>query len=499
MLKMSIRHKMTVAAAVTLVSTFVSTHSGAGLSAGEDEKIAVAAGQKDMAVTIYSDNLGLIRETRSVQLERDFNQLIWPDVAKQIRFGTAKLRNFAPSQGFRVQELSFDLELLTPQILLERYIGKEITVIRTNPATGEERGEAAVVLSADNGVVLKYANRVEIGYPHASRMAFPTVPGKLQDKPSVVASFINPVAGKQDLELSYLTMGLSWHADYALELNERDDHLDIHGWVTVTNQSGTAYPNAILQLVAGDLNQVRQSAPMPRYAMGMAKMAEAADLRQDLKQEELFEYHLYSLDRPVTLAENQTKQVELMSATRISATKEFILAGSDYYYSGQYNDINRKLKPAVFVEFRNKGEGLGIPLPAGAVRAYKKDPRGNVQFVGEDQIDHTPTDEIVRLKLGNAFDVTAEKKQTDFKRLAGEARRDVQEGRVLESAFEILLQNARKEAVTVTIREPIPGDWQMVSESQPHTRVSSNMAEWKVAVPARGRHLLSYRVRVRTF
>ncbi|HJT50597.1 MAG TPA: DUF4139 domain-containing protein [Nitrosospira sp.] len=491
MLKMPAHHKMP--AAVALVSTLVSMHVGAGSPAGEDEKIAAAAEQKSVAVTIYSNNLGLIKETRRVELVRDFNQLIWPDVAKQIRPGTARLRNPAHFHGFRVQELSFDLDLLTPKKLLEQYIGKEITVIRTNLATGEEKREAAVVLSANNGAVLKYANRVEIGYPRLDRLSFPGVPDKLRDKPGLVASFINPVAGEQDLELSYLTMGLSWHADYAVELNERDDYLDIHGWATMTNQSGTAYPNAILQLVAGDLNQVRQSAPGARYAMEMAKMAQAADM----KQEGLFEYHLYSLNRPVTLAENQTKQVGLMSATRVPVRKEFLLTGSDYYYSSQYNDISRKLKSAVFVEFRNKGEGLGIPLPAGVVRAYQKDSRGNAQFLGEDQIDHTAADEIVRLKLGNAFDVTAERKQTYFQRLPGEGRGDVQEGRVFESAFEILLRNARKQAVVVTVREPIPGDWQMVSESQPHTRVSSNMAEWKVVVPAGGRHMLSYRVRVK--
>ena len=274
------------------------------------------------------------------------------------------------------------------------------------------------------------------------------------------------------------------------ELNERDDRLDLNGWVTLTNQSGAAYSNARLQLVAGDLNRVRSRPPMPRGAMAMA--AKMADV-EDLKQEALFEYHLYTLQRPTTLSENQTKQVALLSATNVSIQKEFLLAGASHYYFGQYGDVGQKLKVAVFVEFQNKGDGLGIPLPKGIVRVYKKDTQGNAQFVGEDQIDHTPRNEAVRLKLGDAFDVTADRRQTDFKRLAEESRHVV----ILETAYRLVLKNARKEAVTVVVREPVPGDWTMVSESQTHTKTASRIAEWKIRVPAGGESTLTYRVRAR--
>jgi hypothetical protein len=214
---------------------------------------------------------------------------------------------------------------------------------------------------------------------------------------------------------------------------------------------------------------------------------------EEIKQESLLEYHLYTLQHTTTLAENQTKQVALLSATSIPVRKEFLLTGANYYYSGQYDNIGQKLKVGVFVEFQNKGEGLGIPLPKGIIRAYKKDKQGNVQFVGEDQIDHTPTNEVVRLKLGDAFDVTADRKQTDFQRLGGEGRYNA----VFETAYQIILKNAKKEAVTVIIREPVPGDWTMVSESQPHTKASSGVVEWKVSVPAEGKATLTYRVRVK--
>jgi hypothetical protein len=191
--------------------------------------------------------------------------------------------------------------------------------------------------------------------------------------------------------------------------------------------------------------------------------------------------------------ENQTKQVALMTASSIPINKEFLLAGANYYYSGQYGDIGQKLKVGVFVEFQNKGEGLGIPLPKGVIRVYKKDAQGNAQFVGEDQINHTPKNESIRLKLGDAFDVTADKKQTDFQKLAGMGRTS----HIFESAYQIVLKNAKNEPVTVVVREPMPDDWTMISESQPHTKATSGIAEWKVMVPADGKATLTYRVRVK--
>jgi hypothetical protein len=463
--------------------------SPTGWAAPRDELVSTAADQTSVAVTIYNDNLALVKDARRVRLVRDFNQLAWREVSAQMRPETAQLRNVSNPAGFRLQEQNFDFDLLTPQKLLEKYIGREVSVIRTHPTTGAESRETATVLSTNNGVVLKYADRIETGVP--GRLAFSGVPDTLRDKPTLVISLLNPAAGSQNLELSYLTGGMSWRADYVAELNAADDQLDLNGWVTLTNQSGAAYPNARLQLVAGDLNRVRDERPIPRAAMAMAsKVNEAAEMQQ----ESLFEYHLYTLPRPTTLAENQTKQVALMSATRVPVSKEYLLAGANYYYSGQYGELGQKMKVGVFVEFDNKGDGLGIPLPKGVIRMYKKDSQGNAQFVGEDRVDHTPKNETVRLKLGDAFDVTADRKQTAFQKLAGTSRYNY----VFESAYEIVLKNAKSEAVTVTVREPMPGDWAMVSESQPHTKAASGTAEWQVKVPAEGKTTLIYRVRVKS-
>ena len=213
-----------------------------------------------------------------------------------------------------------------------------------------------------------------------------------------------------------------------------------------------------------------------------------------MAEESLFEYHLYTLDRPTTIAENQTKQVALLSANGVPARKEMVLQGGDYYYQGASGELGQKLKVGVFLEFDNKDNArLGLPLPKGVVRVYKKDSAGNAQFIGEDSIEHTPKNEKVRLKLGNAFDVTADKKQTDFKRLPNAGKY----GFVSESAYETVLKNAKKEAVTVTVQEPIPGDWQILSTSQAHTKAASNMAVWKVTVPAEGKAVLTYRTLVR--
>lgn len=477
------RNRVYLAVLATAISTGASSN---GLS--RDEKLTTLADQQEVAVTIYNENLALIKDSRRVRLDKDINHLAWREVSAQMRPETAQVRNLSYASGFRLIEQNFDFDLLTPQKLLEKYVGKEVTVISTNPATGAEKRETASVLASNGGVVLKFADRIETGVP--GRLAFPGVPDNLRDKPTLVISLQSPQAGAQNLELSYLTGGLSWKADYVAELNNKDDRLDMNGWVTLTNQSGASYANAKLQLVAGDVNRV--SNDMAPRAMGMMAKAAMANVAE-MSQENLFEYHLYTLERPTTLAENQTKQVALMSAQAIPLRKEFLLQGANYYYSGQYGELGQKVKVGVFVEFDNKGEGLGIPLPKGVVRVYKKDSKGNAQFVGEDRIDHTPKNETVRLKLGDAFDITADKKQTDFKKISGISRYNY----VFESAYQITIKNAKDEPVTVKVAEPMPGDWQVLTESQPHTKAAAGTAVWEVPVPAEGKTTLAYRVQVR--
>ncbi|MDD5058693.1 MAG: DUF4139 domain-containing protein [Sideroxydans sp.] len=447
--------------------------------------------QRSVAVTIYNENLALVKDQRRIQIGGGQSVLAFRDVSGQMRPETALLRSLSSPGKLAVMEQNFDFDLLTPEKLLEKYVGRNVKVIRTNPATGAETSEQAQVLSANNGVVLKIGDRIETGMP--GRIVYSDVPANLRDRPTLVMALDNDGAAQQEVELSYLTGGLAWKADYVAELNAADDKLDLSGWVTLTNTSGASYNNARLQLVAGDVNQVRDEMQLGRQFRG-EQMLEARAAAPRMAEESLLEYHLYTLDRPTTIAESQTKQVSLLSASAIPARKELLLRGADYYYQSSYGDLGQKMKVGVFVEFDNKEAAhLGMPLPKGVIRVYKKDGAGNAQFVGEDRIDHTPKNEKVRIKLGEAFDVMADKKQTDFKKVNGWSSYNY----AYECAFEIVLKNAKKEATSVTVQEPIPGDWKMLKETHLHEKATSNTAVWRVTVPAEGSTTLSYRVLVR--
>jgi hypothetical protein len=455
------------------------------------ERRSTLTDQQAVAVTIYNEDLALVKDARKVQIDSGVNRLALRDVSAMMRPETALLRSLSHPGAFSLLEQNFDFDLLTQAKLLEKYVGRNVRIVKTHPTTGAETVEVARVLSANEGVVLQMGDRIETGVP--GRIVFDGVPANLRDRPTLVTELQSQRTGLQDVELSYLTGGLSWRADYVAELNADDSALDLNGWVTLNNLSGTTYANARLQLVAGDVNRVKEEMAgvdkVRRRAMPLAAPALAP-----MAQESLFEYHLYTLQRPTTLANQQTKQVALLSAAAVPVKKELLLRGGDHYYRGSVGDLGQKIKVGVYVEFSNKeGANLGQPLPKGVVRVYKRDSAGHAQFVGEDRIDHTPKNEKVRLHLGDAFDVTADKKQTDFRRREATNLASY----VHESAYEIVLRNAKAEAVTVTVREPVPGDWTMLQESQKHSKVASGAAQWQVAVPAGGSATLKYRVMVR--
>lgn len=462
--------------------------SASGLA--QAEKATTAQDQYEMAVTIYNNNFALIKDSRKIRLDSGFNQLAWREVSATMQPETALLRNLTNPAGFHIKEQNYDVDLLTPQKLLERYVNKSISVIRTHPINGQETKENATVLATNGGVILQFADRIETGIP--GRLSFPDVPQDLRDKPTLVVTFMNTLAGIQNLELSYLTAGLFWQADYVAELNEADSHLDLNGLFTLTNRSGTTYQKAKLQLVAGDINRIRQAMPATRKQLAVT--AELTNM-QTIEDEALFEYHLYTLPHLTTLIENQTKQVAFMAAASIPIKKEFLLQGENRYYTytAQDNGINKASKISVVIEFQNKGKGLSIPLPKGIIRVYKKDTQGNVQFIGEHQIDHTPNKKSIRLELGHAFNLTASRTQTDFKKLDGETKNS----KIFETAHKITLENSKKETVTVTVLEPIPGEWTILSESQPHEKISADTARWEITLPGKHKTSLSYRVRVK--
>lgn len=451
-------------------------------SPASKEITSQASEREAVALTVYNDNLALVKERRRVELAAGNNRLALREVAARMRPETALLRA-VNGPALNLLEQNFDFDLLTPQKLLDKYIGREVTVIRTHPSTGEDKRERATVLATGQGTVLRFADRIETGVP--GRLAFDSVPSNLRDRPTL-SVLLDAAGGKQSVELSYLTGGLSWRADYVANLAPGGKTLDLSAWVTLTNQSGAAFDNATLQLVAGNVNQVRT--PAAQEMVMMAAAAPRVAKAQAVSQEALMDFHLYSFERPTSIAENQTKQLALLSATQVPVQHEYLLEGSDWYYRERNGVVGQKLKPGVFVEFDNKGGALGKPLPAGVVRVYAKDSKGAAQFVGEDRVEHTARNEKVRLRLGEAFDISADRVQTQFRRIADN---------VSESTWRVELRNAKDEAVTVRVQEPMSGDWTVLQESHKHSKSSARLAVWDVTVPADGKVQLEYTVRVR--
>lgn len=440
--------------------------------------------QTAIAVTIYNSDLALIRDSRSVTLAPGENDLAFIEVSAGIRPETALLTG--RGTALDIIEQNFDFDLLTPQKLLEKSVGQTIRVVRVNPETGADSTEDATVLSVAEGqVVLKIGDRIEVTPP--GRLVYSAVPANLRERPTLVVKVASDKAGEVPVDLSYLTRGLSWSADYVAELSADEKTVNLNGWVTLTNMSGIAYEDAKLQLVAGDVNQVQP--PMPATAEMVFGAADAAPMRK-MVEEAAFEYHLYSLERPTTLKENQTKQVALLSAAAIPVQKQYLLAnvgnvaGTFLTRLGETGRVNAEVR----MKLQNDDTShLGLPLPAGVVRVYKNDSDGDAVFVGEDRIDHTPKNEEVDLMLGRAFDVTARGRQVSYDKIADN---------IYETGYEIEVKNAKKEAITVTLREFVPGDWKMLEESVKHTERDAATAEWQLPVPAEGSAKLTYKVRI---
>jgi hypothetical protein len=321
---------------------------------------------------------------------------------------------------------------------------------------------------------------------HADHMRFPELPGNLFARPTLIWSLQNEGTTRHRVEAAYLATRLSWNADYVLTVARDDAAADLDGWVTVTNGSGTQFRNAALQLVAGNVNRVREAFAKVADATLRREVAQAA---APMAQEAFSDYHLYTLGRKTSINNNQTKQVSMLGATGFPVRKRYVVDGQAFYYrNAQHPGSPLKDDVEVFYQFTNEAKaGLGMPMPAGVVRVYQADSRGGTQFVGEDRIDHTPKDETLNLKIGTAFDVVAERKQTDFQKIASN---------VYEMEFEVVLRNHKTAPVTIEVNEPIGGTWRMLTSTHPHTKTDAWAAQFSVPVAADATATLKYRVRV---
>jgi hypothetical protein len=438
--------------------------------------------QQDVAVTIYNSNVGLVKDTRLIDFKPGIHELKFMDVAAKIDPTTVHIKSLINGSSLNVLEQNYEYDLLNPQKLLEKYVGQKVQLATINSETKKEEIVEATLLSTQGGNIFQIGDKIHIG--HYGRVLLSKIPENLIPQPTLVWMVENRLSKPQKVEASYLTSGINWKADYVAVLNKLDTMTDLTGWVTIDNRSGATYQNALLKLVAGDIHRVQGDMKM-EYASARVAAKEASP---QFKEESFFEYHLYTLDRRTTIKDNQTKQMTLLDANQVPIKKLFIFSGHPQYYYYQDQSSNKQ-KIGVFLELENsKKNNLGIPLPKGTIRVYKEDKDGSLQFVGEDRIDHTPKDEKFKIKIGEAFDVVGERVQTDYKRL----------GRNLfEVSFEVSLRNHKKEDIKVLVEEPIPGDWEMLSNTHPFEKLQAHLVRFDVPVAKDKEVKVKYRIRFR--
>ena len=455
--------------------------------AGTGQDTSSLDDQVDLAVTVYNSDIALVRDVRELQLPRGGFDLRFMDIAATVNPATVHFRSLTEPSRVSVLEQNYEYDLLEPDKLLRKYVGRDVTLVRRRAENGQTREEEvkARLLSYNNGPVWQLGNEIVTGLS-ADHIKFPELPGNLFTHPTLIWTLDNSGAGRHRLEASYLAGKLSWSADYVLTVARDDKAADLDGWVTLVNGSGTSFRKTKLQLVAGDLNRVRQ---VFSRAMEMnAKMADAA-AAAPMAQESFSDYHLYTLGRKTTINNSETKQLSMLNGTGVPVRKRYVVDGQAFYYrNAQHPGSPVKDTVQVYYQFKNEERaGLGMPMPAGVVRVYQADSKGGTQFVGEDRIAHTPKDEELNLKIGNAFDVACERKQTDFQRIASG---------VYEIEYEITLRNHKATGIGVEVNEPIGGTWRMLRSSHQWTKTDAWAAGFKVPVASDGTAVLKYRVRV---
>ena len=443
--------------------------------------------QTDLALTVYNSDIALVRDVRNIALPTGTFDLRFMDIAATVNPATVHFRSLTEPGRLGVLEQNYEYDLLDPDRLLHKYVGRDVTLVRrrTENGTTKEEEVTARLLSFNNGPVWRIGNEIVTGID-ASHLRFPELPDTLYTRPTLIWTLDNTGAGRQRVEATYLAQKLAWNADYVLTVGRDDRAADLDGWVTLTNNSGTAFRHASLQLVAGDLNRVREETR--RALMKDAVMVNEA-AAAPMAQESFSEYHLYTLGRKTTINNNETKQLSMLSGTGVPVLKRYVVDGQAWYYrNGSHPGSPLKNIVQVLYQFRNDAKsGLGMPMPAGALRVYQADSKGGLQFVGEDRIDHTPKDEDVNVKIGNAFDVVCERNQTDFRQIAPS---------VYELEYAITLRNHKPTPITVELNEPIGGTWQMLNSSHPWTKTAAWALQFRVPVTADGSAVVKYRVRV---
>jgi hypothetical protein len=457
------------------------------VAAAPEPATTTAGDQVDVAVTVYNSNIALVRDVRELTLPAGASDLRFVDIASSVRPTTVRFRSLSDAARLRVVEQNYQYDLLEPAKLLQKYVGRDVILVRRRDRNGTTVDEevTARLLAFNNGPVWRIGSEIVTGMP-ADHYRFPDLPENLYSRPTLVWTLENGGGARQRVEASYLAGEMTWSADYVLTVGRDDRSADLDSWVTLSNNSGAAFRNARLQLVAGELNRVRQE----QLAMREAVTARSPAASADFAQEGFSDYHLYTLARRTTLQDRETKQISLLSGSGVPVKKRYVVDGQSFYYRNAHQPGRPLRDPVrVYYRFRNdEASGLGVPLPAGIVRVYQADSRGGLQFAGEDRIGHTPKDEALDLHIGNAFDIVAERKQTSYDKIASN---------VVELSFEISLRNRKEAPVTIEVNEPLGGSWEMLRASHRSTKTSAWSARFEVPVGAGEEATLTYSVRVR--
>ncbi len=469
--------KLQVCALGALLVASIAGLSAVRVRADAPAHTTTLSDQRSLTLTVYNAGLALVHDRRRVSLAGGDAALAWRDVSAQMQPETAILETLSGGP-VAVTEQNFDFDVLTPEALLAKSVGHQVTIDHGDRRSNHPRIERATVLSVTGGVVLQYSDRIESFVDGV--IEYSSIPPELRDRPTLTLDLSSRGAGERDLDLSYLTGAVGWTADYVGRISEDEKRMHLTGLVTMTNTSGTSFPNAHLLLVAGNVN-----IPPPPNVDQLRTIAatKSYNAREQFSEQSFFDYHLYTLARTTSVNNEQKKQITLLSAANVPLRKTYELRGYPDYYRSQTPDLGSRQKVGVFLSFENKGGELGIPLPAGTVRLYKAEAGGASVFIGGDRIDHTPKNESVRLHVGDAFDVTANRKQTNFHIVRSDET---------QSSYEITLRNAKREAVDVLVVEPIPGEWRVLDPSLPFVKSSSSSANWTVHVPANGSATLTY-------
>ncbi len=443
---------------------------------------------KSLSVTVYNQGRILVNEVREITLDsgpKPF-ELVFEGVPTSIDPTTLQIRSSSPA--FTILDQNYEYDLINTQNLLNKFVGKEVEILIPDPK-GSEKGakvlKKGILIANNDRPIFKIDNRIYLGSYSSIMLA--GIPENLRARPTLVWLVKNKGPVKQEIDVTYLARNCSWKADYVLKVARDNTRADLSGWVTIDNKTGKTFENANLKLVAGKLHQVTPAI----YEKRMSKAYLAAPRAESgMKEESFFEYHLYSLPRKVTVRNNQTKQISLLQARGIKVNRILVAKNNSpgLYYSS-YMGPSIKSHPEIFIEFKNSKEnGLGIPLPKGIVRAYQESSDGSNLFIGEDSIDHTPKNEKVSLKMGEAFDITIERKQLSFERLGK---------RSVENEWEIRIRNAKEKPDKVTLEEFVPGEWKLESNKAGFKKISANWMKTEVTIPANGEKVVTYRVRIK--